>query len=92
MKFKTSITDIKNGEEIIRGQKLEDLVTNHSFVETVFLILIGKLPTEKEKRMLDAILTSVIDHGPGVASAMAARISASKKTAEVPSSRESWPT
>ncbi len=79
MKFRTSITNIQNGEEIIRGEKLENLVKNHSFVETVFLILIGKLPTEKEKHMLDAILISVIDHGPGVASAMAARISASAK-------------
>ena len=79
MKFKTSITDIQNSEEIIRGEKLESLVSNHSFVETILLILIGKLPTDKEKRMLDAILTSVIDHGPGVASAMTARISASAK-------------
>ena len=79
MKFQTSITDIKNGEEVVRGHQLENLVQNHSFVETVFLILTKRLPEANEKRVFDAILTSVIDHGPGVASVMNARVSASAK-------------
>jgi len=79
MKFKTSITQIKDGKEIIRGEALENLIATRSFTETIYLVLKGELPSEAHKRMLDAILTSVIDHGPAVASAMSARISASAK-------------
>lgn len=78
MKFKTSITNITpEGKEFIRGQKLTDLIANHTFTQTIFLILFGKLPSENEERMMNAIFTSEIDHGPAVASAMNARISAS---------------
>ena len=80
MHFKTSITNVqRDGTEIIRGQELGDLVHNHSFVETIYLLLKGEMPTKNQARMLDAILTSVIDHGPAVASALCARISASAK-------------
>jgi citrate synthase len=70
MKFKTSITNLNNGEEIIRGYKLEDLMQKKSFAETVFLILKGELPNENEAKMFNAILTSAIDHGPGTASGL----------------------
>lgn len=79
MKFKTSITNIENGEESIRGYKLEALIRDHSFVESIYLLLKGELPSEKQTKMFDAMLTSVIDHGPGVASTMNARISASAR-------------
>jgi citryl-CoA lyase len=79
MKFKTSITNLNNGEEIIRGYKLEDLMQNKSFAETVFLILKGELPNENEAKMFNAILTSAIDHGPGTASGLTSRIVASAK-------------
>lgn len=77
MKFKTSITNVNNGEEIIRGHKLEDLVQQKSFTEAIYLILRGELPDEKKAKMFNAILTSAIDHGPGTTSGMTARIVAS---------------
>ncbi len=78
MKFKTSITNItKDGEEFIRGEKLSNLIKEKSFTETIFLILLGKLPNESERKMFDAIFTAEIDHGPAVASAMNARVSVS---------------
>lgn len=79
MSYTTSLTTIKNNKEYIRGYALEDLMQKKTFVETVFLLLKGELPTKAEAEMLNAILTSVIDHGPGVASAMNARVSASAK-------------
>lgn len=80
MHFKTSITNVqRDGTEIIRGQELGDLVKNNGFVETIYLLLKGEMPTKNQAQMLDVILTSVIDHGPGVASALCARISASAK-------------
>ena len=77
MKFQTSITNIKDDQEIIRGHKLEELVQTHSFVEVIYLLFTGKLPTESETKMLNALFVSAIDHGPGTVSGMTARISAS---------------
>lgn len=79
MKFKTAITRIENDKESIRGKKLDKLIKDHTFTETIFLILKGTLPNENQRKMFDAILVSTIDHGPGVASAMNARVSASAK-------------
>lgn len=79
MKFKTAITKIDGDKEYIRGYALEDLVQKKSFVETIFLLLKGELPNKNEARMLDAMLTAAIDHGPGTASALTARVVASSK-------------
>ncbi len=80
MHFKTSITNVqRDGTEIIRGHNLEELVKNNTFVETIYLLLKGEIPTKNQARMLNALLTAGIDHGPGVASALTARISASAK-------------
>jgi len=79
MKFKTSITDIKDGKEIVRGRKLEDLIQERSFAEVIFLLFQGELPSKEQASMLNALLVAAIDHGPGTVSAMTARISASAK-------------
>ncbi|OGH64698.1 MAG: hypothetical protein A2821_04590 [Candidatus Magasanikbacteria bacterium RIFCSPHIGHO2_01_FULL_41_23] len=80
MKFKTAITNIQtDGTEIIRGHNLADLIANKTFVETIFLILKGHLPTSEQTKMMNAIFTAIIDHGPATSSAMNARISASAK-------------
>ncbi|MEK7643738.1 MAG: citryl-CoA lyase, partial [Patescibacteria group bacterium] len=47
--------------------------------ETIFLILKGELPTPAQTKMMNAIFTAVVDHGPGTPSAQCARISASAK-------------
>lgn len=73
MEWKTSISHIKDGQEIIRGYNLGDLIANVSFVETIYLILRGKLPNKNEITMLNALFTSAIDHGVGVSSAITAR-------------------
>ncbi len=77
MKFKTSITDVKNGEEIVRGHKLEELIQERSFVEVIYLLFQGTLPSESHAKMLNSILVAAIDHGPGTVSGMTSRISAS---------------
>lgn len=79
MKIKTKISKIENGEEFIRGHKLADLVNKYSFTEVIYLLLRGELPGENEVKMLNAMFVSAIDHGPGTASALTARIVASAK-------------
>jgi len=54
-----------------------DLVGNLSFAQAIYLILKGELPTEKESKMMEAMLVSVIDHGTAPPSAIAARAVAS---------------
>lgn len=79
MKFQTKLTKVENGQEIIRGKNLEELMTENTFAQNIFFLLTGKKPDEKQTKMFEAILSSVIDHGPATASAMNARISASAK-------------
>lgn len=79
MKVTTAITDIKEEKEYIRGYNLQDLIQKKTFVETIFLLLQGELPTEKQTIMCNALFTAAIDHGPGTASAQTARIVASAK-------------
>ncbi len=79
MKWQTAITNINNGQEIIRGKKLSGLIKTNTFTETIFLIWQGRMPKSAEIKMMDALLVAAIDHGTGTASAMAARIVASAK-------------
>lgn len=79
MKIKTSITEIKNNEEFIRGESLQGRATEHSFVVNIIHVLTGKKLSESEERLMSTILSIVIDHGPGTSSALNARISASSR-------------
>jgi citryl-CoA lyase len=73
MQWKTSISHVQDGKEIIRGYDLKELINKKSFVETIFLVLKGELPSENETKMMNALFTAAIDHGIGVSSAMTAR-------------------
>lgn len=76
-KWKTSIAGIIDGEAIIHGYKITDLIDNVSFTDAIWLELKGEIPTEKERAMLDSILISTIDNGMGPPSVTNARNSAS---------------
>lgn len=77
MHWKTAISHVGEGKEIIRGYNLKELIEKKSFVEAIFLILRGELPNENQTRMMNALFTAAIDHGIGVSSAMTARTVAS---------------
>lgn len=76
-KWKTSIAGIVEGEIIIHGYKIIDLIDGVTFTDAIWLELKGELPTAKERAMLDAILISTIDNGMGPPSITNARNSAS---------------
>lgn len=80
MQIKTSITQIKDGQEFIRKQPLTELIKEHSFAAVIFLLLKGKLPNETEEKMMNALFVAAIDHGPGTASGQVSRIVASAKS------------
>ena len=59
------------------GYDVESLMRKGSFVDTIFLLQRGRLPSASERKLLDAILVSVADHGSGAPSCAAARLVAS---------------
>lgn len=77
MEWKTAISNVSDGEERVRGYELKELIGRLSFSEAIWLLLRGELASPAQATMLDAILVSMIEHGIGVASVMAARTIAS---------------
>jgi len=72
-KPRTGITRIEPGQIRIRGYDIVDLMEKRSFADVVYLVLKGELPSAAESKMMDAILTSSIDHGVTPPSSLAAR-------------------
>jgi citrate synthase len=60
---KTSISRVEAEKITIREHAVEDLIGNRTYGEALYLLLLGKLPTPEQARMLEAIIISVIDHG-----------------------------
>lgn len=77
MEFKTRISKLEENDINIRGVKLSSLIKTGRFTDAVFLQLSGRSPQEKESKLFEKILISVIDHGMGVTSSMTSRFIAS---------------
>lgn len=77
-KWVTEITTHdENGNPIVRGYNLIELINKVNFTQAIFLVLKGELPNEKEEKLLNAILVSSIDHGVAAPSTTVARLTAS---------------
>ena len=61
----------------VRGQEITSLMRTATFTDAIVLLHLGRLPTPGERRLLDAILIGVADHGAGAPSCAAARLAAS---------------
>jgi citrate synthase len=75
--WRTSIVDADEKNIWIRGYDIGSLMQRSTFAETIFLLHLGRMPTKEEGRLLDAILISSSDHGPGSPSAATARLACS---------------
>jgi len=75
--WKTAISNSDDKSIWIRGQEITGLMTGSSFTDVIFLLHHGRAPSIDERRLLDAILIGVADHGPGSPSAAASRLVAS---------------
>lgn len=71
--WRTAITDSGKEQIRVRGYEVSELMSKASFADMVVLLHRGELPTPTERRLIDAILVAVADHGPGSPSAIAAR-------------------
>ncbi|MEP6833029.1 MAG: citryl-CoA lyase [Gemmatimonas sp.] len=75
--WKTALSDADATNIRIRGYDLTSLMLKSSFADVLFLLHMGRLPTEGEGKIVNAILIAAVDHGPGSPSAAAARLVAS---------------
>ena len=75
--IKTRIPEVKPNHLSTRGYNQEDLITNLSFAEMVFLLLQERLPDERESKIFNHILVSFCDHGVTPPSTQSARLIAS---------------
>jgi citrate synthase len=75
--WRTAITTSDEKSIFIRGYDVTSLMLQASFTDLIFLLHQGRLPAIDERRLFDAILVGVCDHGPAAPSAAAARIVAS---------------
>ena len=75
--WRTAIATSDETNIWIRGYDVTSLMQHKTFADTVFLLHQERLPTENERRLLDAILIAVADHGAGAPSCASARLVAS---------------
>lgn len=75
--WRTALVHARDGHIWVRGHNVATLMRTATFTDTIFLLHRGCLPDARERRLLDAILTSSADHGPGAPSCATARLAAS---------------
>jgi citrate synthase len=71
--WRTRITSLTDDGIWYHGHDVIGLMRTESFSGTIFLLHQGRLPTDGERRLFDAILLGIADHGPASPSAMASR-------------------
>src|SRR4029077_20695034 len=69
----------------IRGHEMTALMRGATFTDAIVLLHLGRLPSPGERRLLDAILIGVSDHGAGAPSSAAGRLAASGNRSSISS-------
>ena len=75
--WRTAIVDAGPNHIRVRGHDVLDLMQRSTFTDVIFLLHHDRLPSLAERRLMDAILIGVADHGAGAPSCAAARLAAS---------------
>src|SRR6266705_2246721 len=75
--WRTAIVDAGPDHIRVRGHDVLDLMRHATFTDVIFLLHHDRLPSPGERRLMDAILVGVADHGAGAPSCAAARLAAS---------------
>lgn len=75
--FRTAITEAGTEFIRVRGYDVTELMRRCSMADMLFLLYQSRLPSEAERRLIDAMLIACADHGPGSPSALASRVAAS---------------
>ncbi len=72
-RWQSALTSITPDKILVLGYCLDEMMGRLTFAESVYLLLMGELPTPSIGKMFDAILVSSIDHGVTPPSTLAAR-------------------
>jgi len=72
--WSTDIIDVRPGEIDLRGYPVQELIGTVSFVDTIWLMLRGELPSRAQSALLEAALVASVDHGPQAPSIAIARM------------------
>lgn len=72
--WRTSIIEMEPGHIAIRGRPIQELIGEVNFVEMIWLMVRGDLPTDGQARLLEAALVAAVDHGPQAPSIATARM------------------
>ena len=75
--WKTSISQVRPNEILVRGYPIEELTSRRSFGDIVYLLLTGELPVGNEGRLVEAILVACCEHSLASPSVDAVRFVAS---------------
>jgi citrate synthase len=70
----TGIIEMRPGMIRYRGYAIEDLIGNVGFVDMIWLLTRGDLPTRAQAALLEAALVAAVDHGPQAPSIAVARM------------------
>ncbi|MEU1970830.1 citryl-CoA lyase [Microbacterium sp. NPDC019599] len=70
----TDIIDVRPGEIALHGYPIEGLIGTVGFVDTIWLMLRGELPSTAQAALLEAALVASVDHGPQAPSIAIARM------------------
>jgi len=74
--WRSAITNADGNRILVRGHDLVSLMRHGTFADVVALLLGGHKPDEGERRLVDAMLIAIADHGAGAPSAATARMAA----------------
>lgn len=74
--WRSAITNAEGNRIIVRGHDLVTLMQHGTYADVVALLIGGHKPDEGERRLIDAMLVAVSDHGAGSPSAATARMAA----------------
>ena len=62
--WQSAVTESGAGHIRVRGYDIGDLMQHRSFADLLFLLHRSRLPTDGERRLVDAMLVASADHGP----------------------------
>ena len=74
--WSTEIIEMEPGSISLRGEPVQNLIGNKSFVEMLWLMTTGEKLNQKKSYLLEVALVAAVDHGPQAPSIAAARMSA----------------
>jgi citrate synthase len=72
-KWRTALTCIEPNTILVRGYPLDEMMGRLTFGESIYLLLLGEIPSPSIGSMMEAMLVSFIDHGATPPSTLAAR-------------------